>query len=226
MPLVEAGGAQMDLQWRAFPESISDEDFWSGAVAATVGAAETLAPGPAEQLLHACAHGVRAGPGALMWIADAAVILRTAENEIDWARVVDGAAQRELVLTIGGALAILQEVVDELIPDRVLAELAARPSSVRERLLLRLSPRPGPAVRYVQLWAMYRRRGRTTEDGYMYPDFLKFVADAKGLPSRRAIAPKLARRAISLPGQWGRHRVRQGSVGPPADLDMRRAKYN
>jgi hypothetical protein len=139
MPLVEPGGAQMDLQWRVFPESISDEDFWSGAVAATLGAAGTLAPGPAEQLLHTCAHGVRAGPDALMWIADAAVILRTAE--IDWVRLVDGAAQRELALAISVALAILQELVDEPIPDQVLAELGARASSLRGRLLRRLSRR-------------------------------------------------------------------------------------
>jgi hypothetical protein len=139
MPLVEPGGAQMDLQWRAFPESVSDEDFWSGAVAATLGAAGTLAPGPTEQLLHACVCGVRAGPDALMWIADAAVILHTAE--IDWVRLVDGAAQRELALTISAALAILRELVDEPIPDQVVAELGARPSSVRERLLLRLSRR-------------------------------------------------------------------------------------
>jgi hypothetical protein len=85
-----------------------------------------------------------------------------------------------------------------LIPDRVLAELGARPSSLRERLLLRLSPRAGPAIRSLQLWDMYRRRSATAQDGYVYRDFLEFVADAKGLPSRRAIAPKLARRAISL----------------------------
>ncbi len=131
-----------------------------------------------------------------MWIADAAVILRTAEQELDWARLVDGAARRELALTTGVALAVLRELVDESIPDRVLAELGAQPSSVRERLLLRLSRRPGPVVRYVQLWDMYHRRG-AAEHGYVYRDFLKFVADAKGLPSRRAIAPKLARRAIS-----------------------------
>jgi Uncharacterised nucleotidyltransferase len=139
MPLVEPGGTQMDLQWRVFPESISDEDFWSGAVAATLGAAETLAPGPTEQLLHACAYGVRAGPHELTWIADAAVILRT--GEIDWPRLVDGAAQRELALTTSAALAILRELVDEPIPDQVLTDLGARPSSVRERLLLRLSRR-------------------------------------------------------------------------------------
>jgi hypothetical protein len=159
MPLVEPGGAQMDLQWRAFPESNSDEDFWSGAVAATLGAAGTLAPGPTEQLLHACAYGVRAGPDALMWIADAAVILHTAEKEIDWARLVDGAARRELARTTGAALAILRELVDEPIPDQVLAELGARPSRVRERLLLRLSRRPGPILRYVRLWDVYRRPG-------------------------------------------------------------------
>jgi hypothetical protein len=198
IPLREPGGAQMDLQWGAFPESISDGDFWSGAVAATVGAAETLVPGPTEQLLHACVSGVRAGPDALMWIADAMVILRTAETEIDWTRLVDGAARRELAFTTGAALAVLRGLWDQPIPDEVVAELGERPSSVRERLLLRLSPRPGSIVGSLQLWDTYRRRATTAQNGYVYRDFLTFVADAKGLPSRRAIAPKLARRAISL----------------------------
>ncbi len=142
MPLQEPGGAHMDLQWRAFPASVSDEDFWSGAVTATLGSAATLAPGPTEQLLHTCAYGVRAGPEALMWIADGAVILRTAEKEIDWSRLVDGAAQRELAFTAGAALAILRELMDAPVPDRVLAELGTRPSGVRERLVLRLARRP------------------------------------------------------------------------------------
>jgi hypothetical protein len=182
--LVEPGGARLELRWGAFRESAGDEDFWSGAVAAHLGAAETLAPGPTQQLLYACAHGVRSGPEALIWIADATLILRTAASEIDWACLVDGAAQRELAFTTGAALAIVRELTDAPIPDRVLAELRARPSRARERLLLRLSRRHGPGVRHLQLWDSYRRRTAAAEDGDIYRGFREFLADAKRLSSR------------------------------------------
>ena len=80
IPLVEPDGGQVDLHRRVLPESSHDDDFWSGAVPATVGRASTRVPGPTEQLLHTCAFGVRAGPEALTWIADAAVTLRDASE--------------------------------------------------------------------------------------------------------------------------------------------------
>jgi hypothetical protein len=208
MALREPGGAQIDLQWRVLPESIRDDDFWSGAVPAKLGRAATLAPGPTEQLLHTCAFGMRAGPDALTWIADAAVIIRGARAEIDWARLVEGVAQREIALRTTTSLAKLCELLAAPIPYQVMSALNALPSGARERLLLRLSLRPSPITGFVELWDMYRRRVAAADDGYVYRDFLQYVADANGLPSRRAIGSRLARRAISLASASSRSRLR------------------
>lgn len=195
--LAGLGGFQISLNSRALAESVGDEDFWSGAVAVTVGRAATLAPGPTEQLLSTCACRVSAGPGALTWIADIAVILRSAGAEIDWGRFVEGVAQRRIALTAIMSLAVTRVVLDAPIPPQVITELGRLPTTARERLLVRLSRKPTRIMACVELWDMYRRH--VTADGdHGYRDFLRFVADAADLPSRRAIASKLVRRAMSL----------------------------
>lgn len=196
LALVEPGGTQINLHWRVLPESVRDDDFWAGAVAAAVGRASTLAPGPTEQLLHTCGYGVKAGRGALTWIADAAVIVGNAQQEIDWPRLVEGVARRGIALTTTTSLAVVREVLGARIPDQVMTQLGALPSTPRERLLLRLSPSPSLIAGSVRLWDLYRRRAAAGSDGYAYRDFLQYVADATELPSRRAIVARLARRAI------------------------------
>ena len=184
------GGAEIDLHWRVLPESVRDGDFWSGAAPAFLGNAPTLAPGPTEQLLHACADGMTLGSGAaLLWIADAAAILRDAGSDLDWSRLVSGAAERKVTVRVATSLALVRELVGVPIPDRVLAQLNAAPSGPRERLLLRLAERPVLGGAWILMWDHYRRLAAAAEDGEGYRDFLQYVADARFLPSRRAIDP-------------------------------------
>lgn len=196
MPLADASGAKLDLHWRALPESVRDDDFWSAAVPVTVGRADTLAPGATEQLLHTCAHGLRVHSAPMRWIADAAVILATAE--IDFRRLIDGVAERQVALKAAMSLTTLGEVVGASIPPWVISELRALPSRAREELLLRLALRPRPIGGYVQIWDMYRRRVSAGDYEPAWRDFLQYVADASQLPSRRAIGPRVARRALWL----------------------------
>jgi hypothetical protein len=196
MPLADASGAKMDLHWRALPESVRDDDFWSAAIPVTVGRADTLAPGATEQLLHTCAHGLRVHSAPLRWIADAAVILATAE--IDWRRLIDGVAERQIALKAATSLSTLGEVLGASIPPWVISELRALPLGPREELLLRLALRPRPIGGYVQIWDMYRRRVGAGDYEPAWRDFLQYVADASQLPSRRAIGPRVARRAVWL----------------------------
>ena len=195
--LVGPDGAHLSLHARALAGSLGDEAFWSGAVSVTVGRATTLAPGPTEQLLHACAHGVSAGPDALTSIADVAVILRAAAEKIDWARLAEGVAQRGLALTITASLAVARDVLDAPIPDQIVTELGRVRSTPRERILLRLSRRPSRVSAYVQLWDMYRRQ--VAADDEVYSDFLRFAADATDVPSRRALVRRAMSRATASP---------------------------
>jgi Uncharacterised nucleotidyltransferase len=191
----------LHVHWRVLPESIGDDDFWSAAVPVTVGRAATLAPGPTQQLLHTCADGVRSGPDALTWMADAAVIIRRSGAGIDWERFVAGAAARRVALATGTSLAMLRTVLDLPIRAQITDQLHALPETARERLLLALARNPGPVLRCAQLWDRYRRCAAAPADGgYVYRDFLKYVADATDVPSRRALAVRVARRALALGG--------------------------
>lgn len=134
--LMDPDGFGITLHSRALPGPGGDEDFWAGAVPAELGGVSTLVPGPAEQLLSVGVHGVTADRGSLAWIADAAVIVQGAGDRLDWRRLVDGAARRELALTTRTSLELVRSALDVPIPDRVLAALAALPSTRRERLVL------------------------------------------------------------------------------------------
>jgi hypothetical protein len=123
--------AKISLRCRTLPGSVGDEVLWSGAVPASVGGTATLAPGPTDQLLHACAPGVRALPNALMWIIDAAVILRSAGSEIDWARLAGGIARRRTALTTTTSLAVVRAVLDAPIPHEVMTELGQLATTAR-----------------------------------------------------------------------------------------------
>ncbi len=143
-------GTEVGLHWRVLPESARDDDFWSNAVPVFLGDAQTLAPGPTEQLLHACAHGVRlASAGALQWIADGAVILHDAGSEVDWSRLVNGATERNVTVRTARSLALLRELAGLPIPTDVLAQLEAAPSGLRGRLLFGLAERTMPGSRWI-----------------------------------------------------------------------------
>ena len=194
--LVPSGGDQVWLHWRVLPESIHDEDFWSAAVRVEVGGVPTLVPGPAQQLLHACAHD-QFFPVSLRWVADAAVVIRSAGLTIDWARLVAGASGREASLRVSTALSVLVGLLGTPIPDGVMSELQAPPPGGYEQFILRLAQKPVRFSSYVWLWKTYHRRV-TSGPWPMGGDFLQYVADMRELPSRRAIAPMLARRAVAL----------------------------
>jgi Uncharacterised nucleotidyltransferase len=196
IPLADASGAKVDLHWRALPESVRDDDFWSASIPVTLGRADTAVPGATEQLLHTCAHGVRVHSAPLRWIADAAVILAGAE--IDWRRLIDGVSERQVTRKVALSLATLGEVLGTPIPSWVISELRAVPPNPREELLLRLALRPRLTGGYVQIWDMYWRRVSAGDYAPAWRDFLQYVADVSQLPSRRAIGPRAARRALLL----------------------------
>jgi hypothetical protein len=75
------------------------------------------------------------------------VIVDSAREELDWPRLVAAAARREMTLTTWRSLAVVREVLGAPIPDLVMAELRALPSTRRERFLHRVAHGPAPAAR-------------------------------------------------------------------------------
>jgi hypothetical protein len=131
--LVHPDGTNLDLHWRAFPRAARDDDLWRAAVPVTVGGASSLALAPADQLLHVCAHGLDLVPAPGRWVADAVTVAGTAGDALDWGRLVEQAVARGATLLMSSALQYLRDTFELPVPEAILAELRAVPTTWIER---------------------------------------------------------------------------------------------
>lgn len=92
-----------------------------------------LAPG--DELLAACVTGARSAPAPnVQWIADAATILRTSSNEIDWDRLVRLGREWGRTLRLRDSLEYLGRLPGVEVPAETVSLLEASPPTRRERL--------------------------------------------------------------------------------------------
>jgi hypothetical protein len=123
-----------------------------------------LSLAPADELFHACVHGVRWNRmPPVRWIADAMTIIREAEG-MEWSRLVQQATKRRLSLPVHAALSFLRAEFGASVPPEVLDELCSIPvtkaeiaeSDARQK-------RPGWTwQRPPYLWVYYPRIARDT----------------------------------------------------------------
>ncbi len=182
-----AGGesGHVDLHWFALWQPASDGRLWQAAVPLELSGVATRAPCPADQLLLACVHGTPWSPlPPFRWIADAVTVIRAAEGAIDWERLVAEATRRRLTVATAAALAYLGEEFGAAVPDSVLAELRAAPTSRHERAAFRAACRPDSPLRTLRMaWDRYRRL-RDLDTGAPRPDgFVDFARRFWGLES-------------------------------------------
>lgn len=142
----DVGDIKLDLHWHVLWEGCGpgmDDDFWAAAIPTAVDGVPTTALCPADQLLHACVHGVAWNPvPPFRWVADAMLILQGAGPKVGWSRLLTQARRLRLVLALRKALAFLCEAIDAPVPEGVLATLRTSPVSTLERLEYRARIRP------------------------------------------------------------------------------------
>jgi Uncharacterised nucleotidyltransferase len=185
--LVDAEGRELDLHWRVFAECFSGDDaLWSAAVPLDVHGAPTRALAPPEQLLHVLVHGLQWSPiPSIRWAADAAAVLRTAGDQFDWPRLFDLADTRRFRVLLDLGLGWLSRGLGIDLPEAVVAGLAARPLTLRQRTALGARMSQGPVSAAWRLWADYRRsiegtRVRATPVGYWHYLRARWVVDERG----------------------------------------------
>jgi hypothetical protein len=197
-------GHRLDLHWHLLPESCwpsADEAFWERAQRAALHGIEVTVLDPTDQLFHVCVHGVKWEQLApVRWVADAAVTIARAGDEIDWDRLARQAEGHRLTLSLRAALQYLRAALGVPIPAEVLEQLRRARVSLAERWEheLRLRP-PRPFVgRLPEHWLRYRRRrwGRG-ENRVGFVRYLEVVLGSDGLWD-------LGRRAL-LRHRWRRH---------------------
>jgi Uncharacterised nucleotidyltransferase len=134
----EAGDICLLRSALAFDFAGDAAPFWQGAVEQDAGGATVLTPSPTDALLAVCVAGLRVGPlPRTQWIADAAMLLRTAE--VDWDRLIEIGGGGGQTLRLRAALAYLHRLPATNVPGGVVARLERSRPRPRERLVYALA---------------------------------------------------------------------------------------
>jgi Uncharacterised nucleotidyltransferase len=208
--LWRGGDVGCDLHWMIGEHMLlgPGEDptplFWPAARRLEVAGVPTLALSPTDQLLHVILHGAQPqNASRLQWIADATMILRSAE--IDWNRFEELAIRVRDTIRISDALAYLNDPFARGVPAGSVARLRAHPVSRFDRLEYALASRDvGTGVgMFPATFATYVRETRGWSLGRrtrLFPTFLQEVweldrlAEVPGTAVRKAVATLRGRR--------------------------------
>jgi hypothetical protein len=130
-------GFQLDLHWHVLTGRVRpgfEEGFWAAAVPFQLEGVPTRTLCPADQLLHACVHGIRWSPTPpIRWVADSIYILKGAQADIDWDRLIGLAEKCRMILAVREGFAYLRESFEAEIPDWVLRRLNGFTVTPREQ---------------------------------------------------------------------------------------------
>jgi hypothetical protein len=205
----------LDVHWYLLHECCwpgADRALWRRARPLDESADGILVPAPADQLLHACIHGlhwslVHGG----YWVADAVQIIRRAGAALDWTALVEDAAARQLGYQMHEALRAVAARGHVSIPDTVLRALAAQPTTWSDCQECRLKGRPVvSAGGLFVIHAGWRRARRVmrAEGLRPLPRWWRYFAAALGVQSMPALGARLAghagRRLAALVGRGPR----------------------
>jgi hypothetical protein len=161
--MLRRGSDELDVHWHPFSESKQtdlDAAFWELAVDLEIGARQTRALAPADQLLHTFVHGLRYNPvPPLRWIADAHVVVRSSGAGVDWDRLVGLAEQCRLVAPVSAAVAYLHRQFPGVVPEPVVEAVGSLPVTRAERRAFDDVTRAHWVLGSGRhMWRQYRRR--------------------------------------------------------------------
>jgi hypothetical protein len=161
-------GCRCDLHWRIFwdgRQGVGDDEFWDGAVSLEINRVASGALNPTDQLLHVCVHGaVWNEMPTVRWVADAAMILRTARSEINWGRLIEQVEKRRLMLPMADTLEYLQHLLHAPIPPDVLKAIRNIGTSRLERTLYQIRIGPNPALKRLPVLCYWFNAWRLSGD--------------------------------------------------------------
>ncbi|MFC2100043.1 nucleotidyltransferase family protein [Candidatus Bipolaricaulota bacterium] len=166
--LLGPDGDSLDLHWRIFLGAVEEEayaGFWDRAVVIPHAASGALrALGPADQVLHACVHGLKwSAMPSCRWVADVVMIVGAAGPALDWSQLVQSAREHRVDFRVGHALSYAADRFGVVVPEEVRRALFGRGASWGSRLELTIvthSPYVwGPVSAAAKAYVLYRRSG-------------------------------------------------------------------
>jgi hypothetical protein len=191
MAFRDARGRAIDLHWHVFPESYDDSPdraIFERARAIDLGTEAVLGLDPADHLTLILCHGLSwAANTPLHWVADATLLLRQSEGEIDWDRVVGLARSLARIQVARAALRYLVDAHDAPVPAAALAELDRQRAGRGERAAFwfaERSDRAWPWGRAPLVTAIYLRSSRARGRVPGPIDILRFLSARSGCTPR------------------------------------------
>lgn len=180
--LVGPDHTKLDLHWWAFKVPGDDAVVFDAAREAVLLGRPVLIPSTTDALIMAVCHGFHRAPASpLRWIADATLIFDVEGDAIDWNILLERAGRPGVTLALHRGLDFLARELGLPVPPVVLAELARRPVSLRERAAHWAAcndPRVGASV--LSELELHRTRRLHCPEGVPW-DFLGHLAQATGV---------------------------------------------
>jgi hypothetical protein len=182
-----SGGASIDLHATALYECAHrgfDDGFWKRRVPLAVRDLEASTLAACDHLLLLCVHGLRfSRQPAVHWLADAALLLRTAGDTLDWSVLLEETRRRQLEAPVLAALELLRAELDAPVPEVVHRTLTPGARRWPQRLELRARTRPPtlPGGLFLH-WRDYRRPRRLVVGPRGPLGFLRYLQELWGLP--------------------------------------------
>ncbi len=180
-------GGAVDLHWHVFNEfsGAPDEDAvaWADAEPHQLAGRETRALCPTDELLLACAHGLRWSPVApVRWLADVATICAAAGDRLDAERLRRNATARDLVTPVAETAGWLRDVLGLTLPPALEGMETAR-TRWRDRWAHRVRMAPHWAGERLALHTLlFAQRWRWRTPGFAWREYPAFLACQWELP--------------------------------------------
>ncbi len=185
---------QLDLHWHALKWSChrdADAEFWAAAQPVRLGEVSSRALCPADELLIVILHGLRWSPTpSYRWILDAALLVRSEPEAIDYDRVLAQARRHRVTHATRSGLLMLRRVAELDVPDEALRALAqAAPLQRLELTAQATQPRWRRRVgRAASLHLQYLRRELAPGLPVSPRDHLRLAAERLGYERPRRVA--------------------------------------
>lgn len=164
------------LRWHLFADGFSEKaehDFWENTIITQLGELEIHILSPTDQLLSICAT-LKNQVISSNRLADAAIIINTSENQIDWKQLIIKTQEYRLVWGMKNLLTALQEILNISIPSSILTEIMNLPISNFENREYQIMTQENNSI-LDRFYLRYYQYARMVSDENGKSDFLGFT---------------------------------------------------
>ena len=197
--LRDASGLLIDLHrhpmYRTW-DSDSAMAFWDDTVSFSFGSQTARTMSASAHLMHACLHGLDWSYVApVRWAADAAVLINTYADNIDWDGIIRTTERHRLTVQLRSQLQYLQSVLNIDIPRHVLKTLDTAKRWRWEKIESRFASQPpNMFTKLIGFWLLHHRYHPSSAYWRKLLKFPKFLIDMLNIQSANDIFPTFFRK--------------------------------